>query len=427
MCPASQKTKSDNPFALKMLFLLWIIKLFYPEVLVAYYIPALKFVRKLPTLLIIMLFISSMSSNAEKKEGYWWLAFFLFSLLLSSIGAENTGRSILALRLVLEYYLLARVTFLYCVEDHHKKLLFRIYICSFVYIGAWGIIFFLLEGQAIIPWDYILNEEDAFGPLMCIGFAVSSYLLLSGQLWQNQKKLFILSVLIGAAGVISSFARGAFLVFLAVVLFNLKKSGNFFKGLLAFVLLSLLIITISSVFFKDNIFWDEMLTVTEGTKSGTGRDRKVLWRIAWEEFKASPILGVGPFNFGVVAADYLHLVPDKKDYRADTIWGRALHNGFFQILCEGGVIGSFAFFMLLVDYWKHLRIQNWSGRAKNEYADKMLIDRIHYLKAINMGVIAFLLNAFFYDIIYYSWFYQLLIISRIFSITDQKTIKQLDR
>ena len=171
---------------------------------------------------------------------------------------------------------------------------------------------------------------------MCIGFAVSSCMLLSGQVWQNQKKFLILSVLIGAVGVILSFARGTFLVFLIVVLFNLKKSGNFFKGLLAFVLLSVLIITVSSVFFKDNIFWEEMSTVTEGTKSGTGRDRKVLWSIALEEFKANPILGVGPFNFGVVAGDYLHLVPDKRNYRTDTIWGRALHNGFFSNFVRGG-------------------------------------------------------------------------------------------
>ena len=138
MYPATQIPKRDNPFALKVLFFLWIIKLFYPEVLVAYYIPALKFLRKLPTLLIIMLFLSSIFSNEEKKEGYWWLSFFLFSLLLSSLGAENTGRARLAFRLVLEYYLLARVTFLYCFEEHHKKLLLRIYICSFVYIGALG-------------------------------------------------------------------------------------------------------------------------------------------------------------------------------------------------------------------------------------------------------------------------------------------------
>jgi O-antigen ligase len=423
MCPSSYKAKSENSFALKMLFLLWIIKLFYPEVLVAYYVPALGFVRKFPTLMIIMLFVSSLLSNQKKKEGYWWLAFFLFSLLMSSIGSENTGRARLALRLVLEYYLLARLTFFYCVESHHKKLLFRIYIYSFLYIGTWGIIFFLLKGRALILWDYILNEEDAFGPLMCIGFAVSSSMLLSGKIWQNRKKLLILTVLIGAVGVILSFARGAFLVFLAVVLFNLKKSENFLKGLLVFVLLLVVIITASSVFFKDDVFWKEMSTVSEGTKSGTGRDRRVLWSIALEEFKANPFLGVGPFNFGVVAGDYLHLVPDKRDYRTETIWGRALHNGFFQILCEGGIIGSFAFLMLLVDYCKRTRGQSYLGAEKNGYEVKILVENVHYLQAIHIGVIAFLLNAFFYDIIYYSWFYQLLILSRFFSVTDQETIE----
>jgi len=414
MCPASHKTERKNAFALKVLFFLWAMKLFYPEVLIAYYFPALKFLRTLPTLMIIMLFISSMLSNGKKREGYWWLAFFLFSLLLSSIGAENTGRARVALRLIFEYYLLARVTFFYCFESDHKKMLFRLYIYSFIYIGAWGIVFFILKGRAIIVWDYILNEEDAYGPLMCIGFAVSFCLLLWGCVWQNHKKLLIWAVLIGAVGIILSFARGTFLVFLAVLLLNLKKSGDFFKGLLAFALLFAVIFTTSSVFFKDNVFWNEISTVREGTKSGTGRDRKVLWSIALEEFKANPFLGVGPFNFGVVAGDYLHLVPDKRDYRAETIWGRALHNGFFQILCEGGLLGSFAFFMLLVDYWKPIMGSSRSDRNGDDYVDNNLVQNFSFLQAIHFGVIAFLMNAFFYDIIYYSWFYQLLILSRLF-------------
>lgn len=415
----SRCSTGNNNFVWKLLLLLWFVKLFYPEVLIAYYVPALKFTRKLPTLLTIFLFVSWITSKSDKKDGYFWLAFFLFSLVLSGIGAENTGRARLAIRLVLEYYLLARITFTYIDQLYKIRKIFHLFLGSVIYLAAWGVIFFLITGRAMVGWDYILNEEDAYGPLMCIGFAVASSLFLSdADFLKKEKKLVFWAMSLSLIGVILSFARGAFLVFLGVGLLNLKKSGNFFKSFFALIILSVITISATAVFFPDNAFWHEMSTISEGTKSGTGRDRKVLWSLAWEEFKEHPLVGVGPFNFGVVAGDYLDRVPDKRDYRPDTLWGRALHNGFFQILCEGGGVGSFAFLMLLLDFLK----QKKKMRLSREMQLGGIGDPYYYGEALFMGIVAFLMNAFFYDIIYYSWLFQMLIIYRVFVNLNHKVI-----
>jgi len=265
----------------------------------------------------------------------------------------------------------------------------------------------------LVKWDYILNEEDAYGPLMGIGVAYCYY-YFSVQKKSMAKTLALIALCTCIVGVVISFARGAFLVLVATLIYLLVKSGNFIKGILFIGIACVVIIVATSIIFPDNAFWKEMQTSAEGTSSGTGRDRKVLWSIAWEEYKDNIIIGVGPLNFGVAATHYLNRVKDTGNYRPDTIWGRALHNAYFQILCELGTFGIIIFIMILYDFFKtnQATIRYTPTSCDSELDNLTLKQTKHLVTGIKVAMIAFLLNAFFYDIIYYSWFWILLIFNR---------------
>jgi O-antigen ligase len=399
------KSRYDKGF--QILYWVWILMLFLPERLISFYIPPLLFLRSLPTILLVIALWVWLTSRANKYK-YTWFAVFLVSLLISSVSAENTGRARVVLKIVLVYYVLARITFSF-VNDRYRtdKLLF-LFMLQFIYIGIWGII-----GGGKVGWDYILNEEDAYGPFMGIGVAYCYY-YFSVQKRRLTRTLSLIAFCICITGVIVSFARGAFVVLVGTLVYLLIKSGNMIKGVLFIGVACIVIATAASVIFPNNAFWKEMQTSFEGVSSGTGKDRKVLWSIAWEEYKDNPAFGVGPSNFGIAASRYLHLVKDPGNYRPDTIWGRALHNAYFQILCELGTFGSFIFLMILCDFVKSNRATSrFSLTGHSEANDIQALELAKHLSlGIRVAMVAFLMNAFFYDIIYYSWFWILLIFNR---------------
>jgi hypothetical protein len=192
---------------------------------------------------------------------------------------------------------------------------------------------------------------------------------------------------------------------------------NKIKNIFLAVLAGIIVIIAANIAFPDNAFWKEMETISEGTSTGTGADRKILWKVAWYEFIDNPVIGVGPYNFGVRAPDYVIKMPNRERYiDAGTIWGRALHNGYFQILCELGVIGSVLFIILLLDFRKSnksVKIAKVDENNDNPDLIRDLMAYKNYAFGIELTMFAFLLNAFFYDMIFYTWFWELLVFNKL--------------
>jgi O-antigen ligase len=296
---------------------------------------------------------------------------------------------------------------------------FALYMLQFLYLSVWGII-----GLGLIKWDMILNEEDAYGPLMCIGVAFCSQYYSSldkGTL----KKIALVTFLLCTLGVIVSFARGAFVSLVCVVAYLLIKSKNKIKALFLACVAAVLVLIGASLFFPDNAFWKEMATSTEGLSAGTGADRKLLWTIAWEEFKDHPLFGVGPFNFGVHAPDYVGNVDKSNVSRyADSaqIWGRAIHNAYFQVLCEQGILGFVVFGLLIVSFFRtnslllsRLHFPNYAVELdiQPDHRRASIIDFYGVVAGLRVGMVAFLLNAVFFDVTYFNWFWDLLVLNRL--------------
>ena len=325
----------------KWVYILWVFKLFDPIRFFAYHIPPLAIAKSIPSFYMMGLCIVWLF-NDRKKNYNILLLILLFHILITIYGLLfdyiHLSRAKAAIRVVLEYYLLWHLTYTY-INDYEKiRKLLRLIQYYFLYCGVCAVIF-----TGTIPWDLLYYEEDALGPLMCSG-AVFSFYYLKFLKERNEKTFVPLSgILLCTAGVVASFARGSFIALVMLYIMICYKEKKILTGLLVGICGFIILSVAANIYFPDNAYWKEMKTISGSMSEseGTGRDRRVLWSIAWEEFKDNPVIGVGPYNFGMAAPRYLSKVKDKGHYNEQNIWGRALHSTYFQVLCEQGFIGFF--------------------------------------------------------------------------------------
>src|SRR4030095_15286141 len=77
---------------------------------------------------------------------------------------------------------------------------------------------------------------------------------------------------------------------------------------------------------------------------------------AWlgKKSKQNLFFAVGVMNFGIQAPNYVERVKDRGELYADpaSIWGRALHNGYFQVLSEGGIVGVTIYCLIALSFFR---------------------------------------------------------------------------
>ncbi|MDG5787889.1 O-antigen ligase family protein [Evansella sp. AB-P1] len=150
---------------------------------------------------------------------------------------------------------------------------------------------------------------------------------------------------------ILTFSRGGLLVIgiLFFLYFIMSNIGKQLKMLMISVSLSLVAIYISLLFSQLNVI--EMLDSRFGDFSNDGGSgRFELWGRAIDFFSTNILVGIGAFNF----SDYNDF------YYGDNL---SVHNTFFDILSESGVLGFF-FYMLFILFVFIQLIQNNVHRKK---------------------------------------------------------------
>jgi len=161
-----------------------------------------------------------------------------------------------------------------------------------------------------------------------------------------------------------------------------------------------------------------MHTITEqGIEQGTGEDRANIWSIAWREFLRSPIVGVGLNNFGI--ATQRVIAPDEyvgDFYTRERLWGRSVHSTPLTIISEFGILGAVAACVLVIDFFRtNRRIRERAAAASGRAAGPRDFPA-EYLAAIALGLnavfLAFCVSGLFYEIIYTSLYWVVLILNR---------------
>jgi hypothetical protein len=416
----------------RLVICLWFLFLFEPARLITYYIPALRPLKWLPELLLYATCVRWFLSSAPKRHMKWFTAFFgmtLFGTVIAFVFG-NWGIARLIVRQMFQYYALGILTFSFCTTPLRTSKILRLYFFSFLYYAIWGLISLQMAPIAsdidpgtrqIVFWHPSFDNRDGFGPLMVMGFVFSFYLykVLRGRLL---KLLATATAIFCIVGIIISFGRGVFLAFIATIVYIWFKTRR--KLVMAIALVVIVLVFINAFPEIAHRYWATMQTIsTEGTRGGTGLDRKILWGWAWREFLSSPIYGVGTGNFGIAifrVVSYGEAL--EAGYTPGRLWGRALHCAPMTVLCEYGLMGAVIMWFLFADV---LRTNRRTRKNATRFAGPPGPgdSRYNFLfqpsavvavsNGLNAAILAVLVSAFFYELLIAPLLWHLIIINRL--------------
>lgn len=418
---ARPRSKGAWPFPLLLLFLLWVIVLFDPDMWLAS--QGAMWARKVPLVLYALLAAFIALRALEAPLRVWFLPFLLF-IIDGSVTvpfAENPAFAIAAVwKILLLYYCLAVGSLLFVKNVEKTTLLLLLFLCQFSF---WGIQALNTEATTMgsttwvpIPWHQNLGNTDAFAPLMVVGMVFSYYYGLATPVKRMRWFAFVTGLLC-VIGVVAAFTRGATLAAGVMVLYVFIRSPNRPKAAVWLAVALAVFLTATSVLYPQGEFWARLGTIaSEGTHAGTGADRWNLWRLGWRVFTEHPVFGVGARNFGVYAFYHIPAVELTGRYAANhwSIYTRVLHNIHLEILVEFGLVGLATYVWMIVDFWKRnsaLRSPAFRAAWARTTAGRL------NLRALSLGLegamIAFLITGAFYDQLFVHWVYSLLTINAV--------------
>jgi len=324
---------------------------------------------------------------------------------------------------VVQYSLLTALTISVLETPQQVMLLLKLFLLQFLWFGIQGL------PWAGVPWHQNLSNEDSFGPFMTVGLGLAYYVAM-GTTLTKYRYLGFLICLIGMAGTVVSFARGA-IIGLCVVLALLAIRTPRKLAFLGYgALLAVTGLVVIMVAFPNGEFWDEMATITEeGTSAGTGLQRWVMWQAAGELFLTNPILGVGPGNFGPNATEYFteRGVTDMGSTfdTPDKMYMMALHNDYVQVLVEQGLVGVFALASVFVYFFKCVRYlrsdvvqKAWMNQTEG------FIDPRNLALGLEAAMIGFMVTSVFYPQLFINyWMWSIMMLALLSSTIARRMIE----
>jgi len=402
-------TSKVQPWTLPLLlvFTLWTVVLFNPDVWLA--VHGATFIPQIPPLLYLLLALL-IALQAPGQVWYPPLLVFVASAAVMIPFAENTGfPRALVLKVFLLYYILAIGTLTFVNSVGKTTLLLHLFLLQFL----WWSFHASFEGR--VAWHADLGNEDAFGPIMAIGMGYCYYFGMAARRRSLRLVAFLLSILC-AIGVVASFARGAMLSAVLVLLYVWFRSPQKARTLAALAVCVVAFLVAAHMLFPEGQFWEEMSTLSsQGIEKEMSQGRGPFWKMAWVAFLEHPFFGVGAGNFGLFAMENFSKVPEMTlHYSPNHLWGWQIHSLYLQLLSEFGLIGTIAFAAMVIDFWRRnaqLRTEQflsaWSRATQYRFNLSMLS------LGLEAAMVGFLANGFFYNQLYIHWFYSLIVVNAV--------------
>ncbi|MBI1805039.1 MAG: O-antigen ligase family protein [Ignavibacteriae bacterium] len=163
--------------------------------------------------------------------------------------------------------------------------------------------------------------------------------------------LFLITTLITLFFLLQTESRSAWMATLASVF--LFTWMNYRKTKPRLIMLALMLLGgVCGVFFFPELVHRRLTSLIEMYPSSSVNRRLFFYEGAWKAFLASPIVGHGPGNFGVVLPKYRS--PDYWMAHSEDIVPHA-HNEVLEILTETGLVGFFCMALIAVIYIRSIR------------------------------------------------------------------------
>lgn len=337
-------------------------------------------------------------------------------VFVATIFSANRGISVDILRGISETFIVYSILITVLPSKDINKL-FIIYIFAFIFFSVWGII-----GGGLIRNFMPLDNEDSFGPFMCVGISFAYYIQ---RVYENKtiKILCFITFILCLAGAVVSFARGTFLSLLLLLIMIFLRSGNKIRLAASTVFLAIIFLITLNVIFPDfyKSYSNEMATIWEhGAEEATAKERIYLWKKAWDMFVDHPLIGVGPGCYGFRLPRYYNQ-EDRWDWNIGyyQTFEKAVHNIYLQIMAEMGLLGILSLLMILYYFGKRnlfarafaRKILKTNNSQNFNDSLKIGISGVNYSLALEGGMMAFLANSFFFNLLYFTWFWDLLILN----------------
>jgi O-antigen ligase len=412
-----------STFQKKLVYTLWFILLFDPQFLLQSIglAPAVR----VPLMLAVLLAVSFLG-KLPKGDWLWGIFAFVAATAANLPFSYNRGMSMGPFRALILYYIVGLgVVRLVRTPRAAAPILFLLCVLQYFWWGAFGI------KSGLVSWHPNLANFDGYGPLMAIGVGPAYFYANSTtRPWLRRFSFMVAGLCV--VGVVSAFARGSVLALVATMGYMWLRSPNKAKmagmGVAAAVLVAIAASLIDGSTRGDDTqsnFWTEMGTMFDHQEGTTGDDRKNLWQAATIVFLNHPIMGVGAENFGAAAVTMIsegQIGGAFSPYAQNpgTLYGRALHSNYYQILSEYGLVGVTIFICILVQFWKRSQSLMTPEAGARWRAGGGTTDLRNLALGIESGMISFLISGVFFNQIFTFWFYSLLIANALlYSIVTQ--------
>jgi hypothetical protein len=346
------------------------------------------------------------------------LVFFVTALITAPFTANINLARIVVIYLLL-YYTVAVATAVYVKTPRQAMPIVLMIALQFAWFA------FFAGTQGIVSWHPTLSNHDGYGSFAVAGVGIC-YWFAVGAKERKWKLLFYALALHAVLGVVSSYARAAFLSLLVVAGWIWVRSPNKGVTALAGVVGGIAVMVGASLFFDAGFFWAEMASAfSEGNTEGTGGERWKLWMAAIEVWKLHPILGVGGGNFGAFAASYFRPGELAGFDNPNVLYGFNLHSAYFQILSEFGLVGMFAFGWALVDFQrKNALLRRDAARQTWHVGTGGKLDLKFIALALESANIANLLAGVFYASLFMPWFWTIFAANRMLWAVTKPTARR---
>lgn len=404
---ARKYVEEPRSAGMTVVFIAWFLLLFEPHWYVA--TKASMVVLKIVPLMFLSLLITvgfGIPSTPSQQSRWQWHAPLLMYICVAAIMvpfAGNIGYARIALQGVFLWWILITGTSAIIDSARRAEIIVVMYGLQFAWWAAWG------AKAGLVSWHHSLSNYDGFGAFNVGGAGICYFLAMATQ---NKKFKWLMYATAGlcAMGVVASFARGAFLALCLVFGMVWLRSPHKGKTTAAMVAAIMIVMIAASFLFEPGYFYNEIMSAFhEGTDEGTGGDRWILWSAAWRVFEHRPIFGSGLENWGVLASTLFEFGELGGDYASPSrLYDMSLHNVFVTVLAETGLVGSFAFIWIFVDFWKRNRQMRTelAQRAWEATGGKMKLLTIAL--GLEASMIAFIANAAMYAMMSLHWFWTML-------------------
>jgi len=357
-----------------------------------------------PALLVQVALFILLAVNVEKVQGVLKDKFFiLFGVLLAEMAvhgptASNNHWALMQFLLMLTYLIIAlsMVVFL----DTKEKLIAVLGFFVVIHMGI-GLERLLPGRRSHFGVTGVLGDKNDLAAAMNAMIPLAFFMGLSRR--GSKRAFFWGCVIVFILTNISSASRGGFIGMVSVALFIFLKSKHKIR---AFIILIIAIIALS--FLAPQNYKREIRSiVTEGSESGTGRQRVELWKIAWKTFLDNPIIGVGQGNLPWVYEEYQDW---NNLYWHRGVGGKVVHSMYFTVLSELGIVGFGIFSIMFFDLYRKCIFQKEDKLILSKFEwerDPKFSSFEHYQNGLFGGIVGFLVSGIFLSSFYYPQFWNM--------------------